>query len=407
MVTFSPDRRFILVVNEGEPNDAYSVDPEGSVSIIDLKRGLKRARVKTADFKKFNRKKEQLVAAGIRIFGPEATVAQDLEPEYIAMLPHSPFAWVSLQENNAIAKMNASGKVATIIPLGYKDHGQAIDGLDASDKDDAINIMPYEGVLGMYQPDAIAAYRVRNQTYLVTANEGDARDYDAFGEEERVENLTLDPEAFPNSAHLQEESVLGRLTQTDTLGDIDNDGDYDKLYAFGGRSFSILKYTRHGLKKVFDSGDQFEQITGAVFPADFNSTNDENDSFDTILSPDKGPEPEGLAIGAIGRHTYAFIGLERIGGIMVYDITSPAAPEFVQYINNRDFSGDAEEGTPGDLGPEGITFISAQKSSNGRPMLAVSNEVSGSTTLYQIDIQEEDRSWQGHGKKNGYWDSRH
>lgn len=323
------------------------------------------------------------------------------------MLPHSPFAWVSLQENNAIAKINVlSGKVATIIPLGYKDHGQAIDGLDASDKDDAINIMPYEGVLGMYQPDAIAAYRVRNQTYLVTANEGDARDYDAFGEEERVEDLTLDPVAFPNSAHLQEESVLGRLTVTDTLGDIDNDGDYDKLYAFGGRSFSILKYTRHGLKKVFDSGDQFEQITGAVFPADFNSTNDENDSFDN-RSDNKGPEPEGLAIGAIGRHTYAFIGLERIGGIMVYDITSPAAPEFVQYINNRDFSGDAEEGTAGDLGPEGITFIPAQKSSNGKPMLAVSNEVSGSTTLYEIDIQEEDRSWQGHGKKNGYWDSRH
>ncbi len=190
-------------------------------------------------------------AGGLPIFGPEATVAQDLEPEYIAMLPHSPFAWVSLQENNAIARVNVlSGKVATIIPLGYKDHGQAIDGLDASDKDDAINIMPYEGVLGMYQPDAIAAYRVRNQTYLVTANEGDARDYDGFGEEERVEDLTLDPEAFPNSAHLQEESVLGRLTVTDTLGDIDNDGDYDKLYAFGGRSFSILKYTRHGLKKV-------------------------------------------------------------------------------------------------------------------------------------------------------------
>jgi hypothetical protein len=257
--------------------------------------------------------------------------------------------------------------------------------MDASDKDDAIRINLYDGVVGLYQPDAIAAYRYKGQTYIVTANEGDARDYDTFSVEARVKDLDLDPTRFPNADELQDKEVLGRLTVTDTLGDIDGDGDYDRLYAFGARSFSIFKATRRGMIPVYDSGDQFEQIVAAALPADFNADNDENGSFDS-RSDAKGPEPEGIALGAIGRRTYAFIGLERIGGIMVYDITCPYAPQFVQYINNRDFEGDAEAGTAGDLGPEGITFIPAKQSPDGQPMLAVANEVSGSTTLYRIEV---------------------
>jgi hypothetical protein len=386
MVTFTPDGRYILTANEGEPNDDYSVDPEGSISIIDLTRGLERARVKTADFRRFNKKKTALTANGVRIFGPEATVAQDVEPEYITVLPHSPFAWVSLQENNAVAKVHIrSGRIVKIMPLGFKDHGLAGNGLDTSDKDDTINIRPYDNVLGMYQPDAIASYRVFGRTFIVTANEGDGRDYDTFSDEERVEDLRLDPEAFSDVQGLQSKDALGRLKVTNTLGDTDGDGDFDRLYAYGTRSFSIFKATARGLVPVFDSGDQFEQITAAASPKDFNSDNDENDSFDS-RSDAKGPEPEGLAIGTIGRRTYAFIGLERMGGIMVYEITRPWAPQFVQYLNKRDFSGDAEAGTAGDLGPEGIAFIPAEESPDGRPMLAVANEVSGTTTLYGIQV---------------------
>ena len=401
MVTFTPDGRYILVANEGEPNSDYSVDPEGSVSIIDLTRGLQHAKVKNADFQKFNKNKDELIAGGVRIFGPNATVAQDLEPEYITVLPHSAFAWVSLQENNAIAKIDIrSGRVIKIMPLGFKDHSLPANGLDASDRDDTINIVPYDKVLGMYQPDAIAAYSVRGNTYIVTANEGDARDYDTFSEEDRVGELVLDANAFPSWDELQQKNILGRLTVTNTLGDIDGDGDFDKLYAFGGRSFSILKATGHGLEQVFDSGDQFEQITAAVIPAEFNSDNSENDSFDN-RSDNKGVEPEGIAIGTIGKKTYAFIGLERVGGIMVYDISTPQSPKFVQYINNRVFSGDAEVDTAGDLGPEGIAFIPAHESPDGHPMLAVANEVSGSTTLYRIEVQEKESSWPGYGTRNG------
>ena len=236
----------------------------------------------------------------------------------------------------------------------------------------------------------------------MTANEGDARDYGAFGEEARVKDLKLDPRAFPDAEALQRSEALGRLKVTNTLGDPDGDGDFDRLYAYGGRSFSIFKTTAKGLELVFDSQDQFEQITAAALPDDFNSNNDENDSFDS-RSDDKGPEPEGLAIGTIGCRTYAFIGLERVGGILAYDITSPHDPQFVQYINTRDFTGDPEAGSAGDLGPEGIIFISADESPVGEPMLAVANEISGTTTLYRIDdLAGNDRSHRmHHGRRHG------
>ena len=390
MVTFTPDGKFLLVANEGEPSKDYVNDPEGSVSIIDLSRGVRRARVKTADFNRFDTMKEELKAQGVRIFGPNASVSQDLEPEYIAVSPTGPWAWVSLQENNAVAKIDyRRGIVLDIMPLGVKDHGGFRNGIDASNKDDAINIASYEGLLGMYQPDAVAVYQTKGGLYLLTANEGDAREYDTFEEEAKVEDLDLDPDAFPNAALLQDKEALGKLKVTNTLGDDDGDGDYEWLYAFGGRSFSIFKITRHGLLLVFDSQDQFEQITAAVLPNDFNSDNTENDSFDD-RSDNKGPEPEGIAVGCIGDRTYAFICLERVGGIMVYDITSPESPLLVQYLNNRDFTGDPESGTAGDLGPEGIVFITGNDSPTGDPMLAVANEVSGTTTLYHIEVSGEE-----------------
>lgn len=395
MVTFSPDGTKVLTANEGEPNADYSVDPEGSISIIDISGGvenLEQSDVTTADFNAFNTQITQLRAAGVRIFGPGATVSQDLEPEYIAISPDSSTAYATLQENNALAVIDlASGEVTAIVPLGFKNHNLNINGLDASDRDDTINIRPWP-VFGMYMPDAIAAYSVGGQTYLVTANEGDAREYIleddlgnetiGFVEEERIEDLNLDPTAFPNADVLQNEIRLGRLTVTTTQGDTDDDGDFDELYAFGARSFTI--WDTNG-NIVFDSGRQFEDITADLFPDDFNSDNGENDSLDS-RSDAKGPEPEGVVLGQINGRTFAFIGLERIGGVMVYDITDPESAEFVQYINPRDFSGDAEAGTAGPLGPEGLAFISALESPTGDPLLVVSNEVSGSTDFFAIDF---------------------
>jgi hypothetical protein len=317
--------------------------------------------------------------ADVRIYGPGASVAQDLEPEYVAVSPDSSTAFVTLQENNALAIIDiAAGEVTGILSLGFKDHSVEGNALDLSNEDGAINIANWP-VLGMYQPDAVAAYEVDGALYLITANEGDAR------EEGEIAEMTLDAEAFPNAAELQEEANVGKLEATTASGDTDGDSDYDVIYAPGARSFTIWSAVDGSI--VFDSGDQLERITAEMYPEEFNSDNAENGTFDD-RSDNKGPEPEGIALGVIGERTYAFIGLETIGGVIVYDISDPAAPAYVTYVNNRDFAGDAEAGTALDLGPEGLEFVPAESSATGAPLLIVANEVSGSTTVYEIGMGE-------------------
>ncbi|MBD2254008.1 PEP-CTERM sorting domain-containing protein [Nostoc parmelioides FACHB-3921] len=391
MLTFTPDGKRVLVANEGEPNTNYTVDPEGSISIIDIADFS----VVNAGFSQFNSQINQLRADGVRIFGPNATVAQDLEPEYITVSPDSTKAWISLQENNAIATLDLiKNEIINISPLGFKDHSLPGNGFDASDRDNAINIANWP-VLGMYQPDGIASYTVNGKTYIVTANEGDARDYDGFGEQVRLGNnqYVLDPTAFPNANVLKNNANLGRLNVTTALGDENKNGSFEKIYSYGARSFSIWESDQATgkLKLVFDSGDQFEQIIAQRLPAFFNSNNTEN-SFDT-RSDDKGPEPEDVKIAKINGRFYAFVGLERVGGVMVYDITNPAKPVFVDYANNRDFTvplqspGGTTNPAAGDSGPEGLLFISATDSPNQKPLLITANEISGTTTIYSFDIE--------------------
>jgi hypothetical protein len=317
------------------------------------------------------------------VFGPGATVAQDLEPEYITVADNGRTAWVTLQEANAIGVLDLdSGEFTAIHGLGFKDHRLAANALDPSDRDGpsngkAVRIASWP-VYGMYLPDAIAHYRTGGKTYLVTANEGDSRAYTGFNEEARVSALALDPTAFPNGAALKGNAQLGRLTVTRANGDTDGDGDFDALYAFGARSFSIRD--EHGAL-VWDSGDALEQLT--AIPVQFNSDNAENDSWDT-RSDNKGPEPEGIAVGQVQGRWYAFVGLERIGGVVVYDVTDPAAPSFVQYVNTRNYAGDPAADTAGDLGPEGLAFVPASASPTARPLLVVTNEISGSTRLFDV-----------------------
>ncbi|MEM8674195.1 MAG: choice-of-anchor I family protein [Cyanobacteria bacterium P01_G01_bin.67] len=376
MVTFTPDGTKVLVANEGEPEEEDSSNnPEGSISIIDLTDGVLNATTATADFGAFNGQEEELRGDGVRIF-PGIAFANDAEPEYITVSPNGRKAFVSLQENNAIAVVDLmTESVMEIQGLGLKDYSLESNGLDASDKDDAIDIRNHP-VLGLYQPDSIAAYAVGGKTYYVTANEGDARD-----EDERIEDLVLDPTAFPNADILQSEVEIGRLEVSTIDGDPDGDGDFDSLVSYGGRSFSIRDAQGN---LVFDSGEQFARITAEQVPELFNS-NGTVDSFDT-RSDAKGAEPEGVVVGEIDHKFYAFVGLERVGGVAVYDITTPAAAEFVQYVNPID----PETGDALDLAPEGLEFIPAADSPNGEPLLTVSNEVSGTVSIYQIDVTEMD-----------------
>lgn len=310
-----------------------------------------------------------------------STRAQDLEPEYITVIPDSKTAFAVCQENNAIVMIDVPGKAITAIKsLGYKDHSAPGNGLDASNRTNTVDIRNWP-VWGMYQPDAMASFKANGQVYVMTVNEGDARDYDGYSEEARVEDLVLDPTAFPNADSLQMEENLGRLKITLSQGDVDGDGDFDALYAYGARSFSIWDSTA---QLVYDSGDDLEQQVFAAYPNVFNADNDDNSSFKN-RSDDKGPEPEALAIGEVEGALYGFVGLERIGGVMTYNLTNPAAPAFDNYFLNRDFTVAADDTASGDLGPECLLFIDKAESPNGKYLLVAANEVSGNIAVYQID----------------------
>ncbi|ASO18624.1 DNA-binding beta-propeller fold protein YncE [Actinoalloteichus hoggarensis] len=401
MLTFTPDGDTLLVANEGEPAEDYSVDPEGSVSVVDVAGvigELTQDDVRTADFRAWDPDGGRELPADVRVFGPttdpQRRVSENLEPEYVAVDATGATAYVALQEANAVAVVDiAAAEVTDILPLGFKDHSLPGAELDVSNRDGAIAIESWP-IKGVYQPDGMAAYEADGATYLVTANEGDSRDWAGYGEEYRVADLVdevapLCEDAFADFPGGVEELVaeenLGRLNVTAADGLREGDEPcYEELYSFGGRSFSI--WTTDG-EQVFDSGADFERITAERYPEMFNSNHTEN-TFDN-RSDDKGPEPEGVTVGTVHDRTYAFIGLERIGGVMVYDVTEPASAEFVRYVNNRDFSVDPESEDwrrAGDLGAEGLTFIAAEDSPlPDTPLLAVANEVSGTTTLFRID----------------------
>jgi hypothetical protein len=392
MIAFSALGRYVLTANEGEPNAAYTIDPPGSVSIIDLWR---LGAVRTVGFEQFDdpESKQQLQADGVRIFGPGASVSQDLEPEYLTI--EGDTAYVTLQENNAMAIIDIDkARVEKIVGLGLKDHSLDGNGLDPSDQDGGIHIGTWP-VSGLYQPDAIHAFRSRFRTFLIMANEGEAREFTGYVEALRLgnANYVLDPLTFPNAlTELKPNAALGRLNVSTATGDTDGDGDVDRIDVFGGRSVSIRDAQG---RLVWDSGDRLEQLSAANDATAlnlFNTTNSANSRENR--SDDKGIEPESVVVGEVKGRPYAFVGLERDSGIVVLDLSNPATPAFVAYVNNRKFPRNPTTGALlacndtndcGDLGPEGLTFVPAWQSPTRKPLLIVSNEVSSTTTIWQVN----------------------
>ena len=406
MVTFSHDGAKVVVANEGEPNGDYSIDPQGSISIINVNDGVIGDNATNIDFTAYNDKQSELEALGLVFANPagrtingnliNTTVAMDLEPEYVSISKDNKYAYVSIQENNALAIVNLEDNSLELKGLGFKDWSSLQ--IDASDKDGGVNFKSYPGLYGMYQPDTISSFSWKGANFIVSANEGDAREYFfdttdeadcaakggvdfdeddgclAYIDESRVEDLTL----AANFDYLNnDDNDIGRLKVTTVKGDTNNDGQYESLYAYGARSFTI--WDSNGLV-VFDSGDDIGRITASVHGEAFNNNEDENKG-DT-RSDDKGAEPEALTIGTIGERTFAFIGLERMGGIMIYDITNPYDVQFEDYFYNRGLIAGAE--ITGDLAPEGMTFIPREQSATGEPLLIIGNEISGSIAVWEV-----------------------
>jgi hypothetical protein len=354
MITYSPDGKFILTANEGEPNDLYTIDPLGTVSIISVKDDYAAS---TIDFSSFEPQLASLKAKGLRVFGPGASLAQDLEPEYITIDHNSKQAWVSLQENNAIARIDIRArKITAIFPLGFKNYNIDATAIDPSDRDNTIALAKWPAY-GMYQPDAIAVFEDRGIPYLFTANEGDAREYKGFSEMGRVKDLKLDPAAFPD-ASIKQDAKLGRLNVTKTIGNKDGDDELEELYSLGARSFSVWNGWNGQL--VFDSRNELEK---KCIEASY---------YDDGRSDDKGVEPEGIVLGVVGKKLIAFVGMERADAVALYDVSKPASPAFIKLLK----SGDA---------PEGLTFIHAKESPIKKSLLVVSSENDGVIKVYSVN----------------------
>lgn len=357
MVTYSEDGNFILTANEGEPNDSYTDDPIGSVSIINVKNGYT---VTNVDFAGFASKVAELSSKGFRVFGPGLNISKDVEPEYITTSEDGRLAWVTLQENNAIAELDIrSATVRAIYPLGFKNYALAGNTVDVSDRDSKISFGS-ANVFGVFMPDAIASMKYQGKTYLFTANEGDAREYTGFSEIKRVNQVVLDPVAFPNAAALRADAVLGRLNMTTTLGDKDKDGDFDEIYSLGSRSFSVWDASTGSL--VWDSKDFLDRETFTL------------GLYDDARSDDKGSEPEAITLGRVGAKTIAIVGMERADAMAIYDVTDPTAPVFVKMYK----TGDA---------PEGVLFIPASKSPIQQSLIVVSSENDGFVKIYKATKQ--------------------
>ncbi len=387
------DANTVLTADEGEPRMGYGakvVDPKGSVTVIDAVSMTGTV----VGFDTFDSQRESLTNGQV-ILQKDTKPSADLEPEYVAVSGGK--AFITLQEANAIAVLDIASKTYDgIYSVGFEEYGTTP--VDIDKKDHAYAPKTYENLLGVRMPDGISAFSADDRTYLITANEGDAREW---GDEELgTAYLNEDARDFgeagmtsPTGAITSENSGLkGKVV-------FFNSADYDGLaadkdYLYGGRSFTIYEVTEDGLAELFTSGDDFESLTAQYLPEYFNVSND-NAAIDD-RSGKKGPEPENVTVGQVGGKTYAFVALERTGGIMVYDVTDPTSASFVNYINTRDFASivpgseeyDGEEldkwVTHGEVAPEGLAFIPAGDSVTGEALLLAACEVSGTMAVYQV-----------------------
>ena len=408
-VSISPNGKYAIVANEGEPTNycltngklPETTDPLGSISIINL--SSKTPTAQTIDFKSFAVRKNAITYAGGRIFGPNATVEQDIEPEYASFSADSAYAYVTLQENNSIATVEvATGTIVNILGLGVKNHNVYNNGLDSSDRDNVINIEK-RNIQGMYLPDAIATVDAGGSTYMVTANEGDAREYACLLGGTDATKLEAEDPRFADVADttvdstFKGSSVAGRMKVTQfspaNVGGtiVTSATKVSNAFSFGTRSFTVWKNNLidgvFAADLVFDSGDQIERFLATerpkLFNSDWNTTTGLVGGFES-RSASKGPEPEGLAIGKAYGRTWMVLALERDSGLMLYDITNPVKPMFRQYLNTSIPGGDIILGTAGDVSPEGVLFLEADQSPTGKPMVVVSYELSGSVAFFEV-----------------------
>ena len=304
-----------------------------------------------------------------------------IEPEYIAFSPDNTQLFVGLQENNAIAVLD----LATNTWLNITGLGQQAITIDASDDDDLFDVT--NACFGLPMPDSLATWTAAGNTYIITANEGDARVDDGDIQRLSAANTTYGLAAgftpsvvnndFGRLNILRDQSLNGPVLPTTSPN-----SDINKIVSMGTRGLSLWK-------KEADNSVSFVShlpLESELFARDPQRHNANNGGLKTAFdsrSDDKGPEPEAVAVTTLaGGTVIAVAGLERQNGVIVVDITNPASPQVLRYIN------DSGQGL---ISPETVTIIDAPNSPTGTVLAVVGYEgiidsnVAGGVGVYEIN----------------------
>jgi hypothetical protein len=344
-IAFNETGTKLVIANEGQPAVGYTLDRPGSIGIIDItgRAGQERFSYTDLGFAGIT------LPEGFRLSGPAGTTqANDIEPEYVSILGN--YAYVTLQENNAVAKVNLATKtIEKIFSLGTVDYSTQL--VDLTDRDGGFKPLLGQAYEGLRMADGIAAYSVKGKDYFITANEGDGREYFALG---------ADPDE-DDPVYTDEKRGSGNANRVKRLTDDANVGT-DLTTTFGSRSITIFDGDTGTV--LWDSGNTLQTIAFAA------------GVYDDGRSDDKGVEPEGVVVAKVDGRSYAIVSLERGTSSMlaVFDVTDPTAGQFV-----------TSTVIPGSISPEGLTVVDAKQSPTGRAQLVVSNEISNTLNVFDLE----------------------
>ena len=259
-----------------------------------------------------------------------------LDSGQLALINDNDFGVAQIVIDNATGRFTlAPGYVPEVSVLGIVN----VPGLDASDRDNAINIRTWP-VFGMYEPDAIASFEIghrqlpdhrqrRRRARLAGLRGRGARRLADAGSRRRSRTARRSRATATSAAS----------TSRSTLGDTDGDGDFDA--ALHARRPLVLDLDRPRAR--WSSTAAATSSASSPRATRRSSTPATTTAPSTAAPTTRDRSRKRSTIGTIGKRTYAFIGLERMGGIMVYDVTNPIAPVFVDYVNNRDFTVDPRD----------------------------------------------------------------
>jgi hypothetical protein len=360
-MTFTPDGKKLVVAIEGDPEVGGG---PGQIAIVDMATKS----VNALGFGDFADNETAYRGNGA-LFRPGVPFADDIEPEFVTITPDGKKAIVTLQENNMIAIVDLSTEtISELIPLGLKDPTKPNSFF--THRQTSSNLTPTSlglvGVSALWQPDGIAAFDHGGITYIALANEGEN-----LGNNR---SMALDPSKVPAATVTALQDIEGRVTpQTFWHLDTTNDGRADTIAYSGGRSVSIR--TLDGTL-VWDSGNQIEQMVNTLGLLGANSDRR------TRLSI----EPENLVVGMIGGQRWLFAGIERGLSIAAWNISNPNNPLFAGLIYDLS-QGNAFAQF------EGLTFIHASESWDGKTYLVASAENQGWTHLFQLNAVPEPGTW--------------